>query len=73
VYPVAQFDDNGQVPGLADLVVLLSGSLQPLTIASWLTAPNPALANRTPLQSLRSGEADAVRALAQRLAATTSH
>lgn len=73
VYPVVQFDDQGQVPGVADVVVLLTGSLQPLTIASWLTAPNPALAKRTPLQAMQAGERDAVCVLASRLAAATSH
>ena len=71
LYPVVQFDDSKQLSGVGDAVVLLSQSLLPLTIASWLTAPNRALANRTPIQALLAGDDDAVRALAGRLAATT--
>ena len=73
VYPIVQFDDGQQLAGVGDAVALLSRSLLPLTIASWLTAPNRALANRTPIQALLAGDDDAVRVVAARLAAMTDH
>ena len=69
VYPVAQFDGRGQLRGVADVVATLVGVLQPLTIASWLTAGNAGLAGRRPVDALRDGDAAAVRVLAARLAA----
>jgi hypothetical protein len=68
VYPIFQFDGRTQVPGVAEVITTLRSSLQPLTIASWLTAPARALKNRRPVDALRDGELTAVLALAQQLA-----
>jgi hypothetical protein len=68
VYPIFQFDGRAQVPGVAEVIAALRSSLQPLTIASWLTAPARPLQNRRPVDALRDGDLTAVLALAQQLA-----
>ena len=68
VYPIFQFDGRTQVAGVADVITTLRPSLQPLTIASWLTAPSRALQNRRPMNALRDGDLPDVLALAQQLA-----
>ena len=72
VYPVLQFHGRGQLPGLADVLPVLLRSLEPLTVASWLTAEHAALAQRRPVDALRDGDADQVAALARRLAASAA-
>lgn len=66
VYPVFQFDAGRPLPGVGEAVVMLSAVWQPLTVASWLTAPNRRLDGRTPVQALRDGDVAAVHALALR-------
>lgn len=39
VHPVFQFDGRHQLPGLGEIVVTLSGTLEALTTAAWLTTP----------------------------------
>lgn len=60
VYPVVQFNGRVQQPGVADVVTALSPVLEPLTIASWLTAPNPMLEGARPIDALRHGRTDDV-------------
>jgi hypothetical protein len=72
VYPVLQFDGRAQVPGIAEVIATLRSSLQPLTIASWLTAPSKALRNRRPVDAVRAGELSDVLTLAQELAASAA-
>lgn len=69
VYPVVQFDGRRQLLGVADVVAAIGRVLEPLTVASWLTASNAGLSGRRPVDALRDGDAAAVRALAARLAA----
>jgi hypothetical protein len=66
VYPVCQFDAGRPLTGVGKAVVMLSDVWQPLTVASWLTAPNRRLDGRTPVQALRDGDADVVDVLARR-------
>ncbi len=68
VYPVLQFEGRAQLPGLAEVITTLLPSVQPLTIASWLTASCRPLANRRPVDALRDGDLKDVLALAQQLA-----
>lgn len=68
VYPVAQFAGRAQLPGVADVVAELGEVVKPLTIASWLTAPNDDLEGRRPVDALGDGEVAAVTALARRVA-----
>lgn len=68
VYPVAQFAGRAQLPGVGDVVVALGEVLEPLTVASWLTAANDALDGRRPVDALADGDTDAVVGLARRLA-----
>lgn len=70
VYPVVQFDGRRVLPGVAEVVEVLRGALvEPLSVASWLTAPNAGLGGRRPVDALRAGTVGDVVALAGRLAA----
>lgn len=70
VYPVVQFDGSGVVPGVQQVVLELTPHVaDPLTIAAWLTSPQEALDQRTPLRALRRGEVSLVTDLARRFAA----
>jgi hypothetical protein len=60
VYPLFQFTADGQVPGVADVLAMLSPVLSPLTIASWLTSRNRQLDGARPIDLLRAGGADPV-------------
>jgi hypothetical protein len=69
-YPVLQFDGRRILAGLSEVIAELRGALEPLTIASWLTAPQRSLCGRRPVDLLRSGSAEdaaAVLAAARRL------
>lgn len=68
VYPLFQFDGRRQVPGVGDVVDLLGAVLEPLTVASWLTGPSPALGGHRPIDMLAAGDADQVLAAAAHLA-----
>lgn len=68
-YPGMQFDGRRQIPGVADVVKVLTGAFTPAGIAAWLTGVNPALGERRPIDVLDAGETDAVVAVARRLAA----
>lgn len=68
VYPVVQFDGRGLLPGIADVLAILAGMVEPLTVASWLTAPNRSLDGRRPVDALRDGDLVGVRTVAHRLA-----
>jgi hypothetical protein len=72
VYPVVQFNGRSQLPGLGEVVMVLASSLLPLTVASWLTATNPALGQRRPVDVLAGGDLGAVLAVARRLAAASA-
>jgi len=69
VYPVLQFSGRAQLPGVAAVVAALADALEPLSIASWLTAPHPDLGG-TPIAALRAGTVDDVVRIARRLART---
>lgn len=69
VYPVVQFRGRGTLPGVAEVLRLLDGVVEPLTSASWLTAPNRALGGARPVDALRDGRIDEVLAVAGRFAA----
>lgn len=56
VYPVMQFDGRRPLPGLSEVLAVLYDALEPLTIASWLTAPQRSLAGARPLDVLRDGQ-----------------
>lgn len=72
VYPILQFDGRRVLPGLADVLAILEGSLLPLTIASWLTSAKRSLTGRTPVEALRDGDLDEVLALARQTAAAAA-
>lgn len=67
VYPLFQFDGRRLVPGVADVAGALSGVLDPLSVAGWLTAENLVLGGR-PIDRLAAGERDQVVAVAHQLA-----
>ena len=73
-YPLFQFQDGRQLPGLAAIV----RQLRPVvatewTIASWLTSPSADLGGDTPVEALRSRRrSDAVATAASRFAAALS-
>ncbi|MDQ3432738.1 MAG: hypothetical protein M3467_11065 [Actinomycetota bacterium] len=67
VYPVVQFDGRRQLPGIADVVRVLSPVVEPLTVAAWLTAHNDAV-QRRPVDGLRDGDTAAIMELARRFA-----
>lgn len=69
VYPVVQFRGRGTLPGVAEVLRLLDGVVEPLTSASWLTAPNRALGSARPVDVLRDGRIAEVLAVAGRFAA----
>lgn len=68
VYPVLQFTGRGQLSGVAEVVAALRGALEPLTVASWLTAPQRELDGRRPVDALRAGIVEPVVLAARRLA-----
>ncbi len=69
-YPVFQFDGRRLLPGLGDIVRILSPVVEtPWTIASWLTSPQPALDGERPVDVLRGGGVVDVAAEARRFAA----
>jgi hypothetical protein len=73
VYPVVQFDGRRQKPGVADVIALFDGAIGDLAVASWLTASNPALDGRRPIDLLASGDTGPVLAVAHRFAARMRH
>jgi hypothetical protein len=70
--PVFQFHEHDVLPGLGQVLTLLSGPMLPLTIASWLRTPQRPLAGSTPEAALRAGRTEAVCALAEQVAADWS-
>lgn len=68
VYPVVQFDGRAQVAGVAEVLAVLRDALEPLSTASWLTAPHRDLDGRRPVELLRDGHAERVLVVARRLA-----
>jgi hypothetical protein len=73
-YPVFQFEGRRVLPGMRDVLRVLAPVVATSwTIASWLTSPAPELDGRTPLEALRTGELDAVLALARQTAAALEH
>lgn len=70
LYPVAQFDGRGLLPGVAEVVAVLGPVAEtPWTVAAWLTGSHADLDGRRPLDVLRSGDVVAVVAAARRFAA----
>lgn len=69
VYPFLQFRGRALLPGIAEVVGVLTGVVEPLTVASWLTAPNRALGRARPVDALRDERIDEVLAVAGRFAA----
>ena len=70
VYPVAQFDGRGVLPGVAEVVAVLGPvAATPWTVAAWLTGSHAALDGRRPVDALRSGDEAAVAGAARRFAA----
>lgn len=55
VYPVVQFSGRQQRVGVSEVVHTLTEALEPLSIASWLTAPNRALDGARPVDLLPDG------------------
>jgi hypothetical protein len=72
VYPVVQFEGRRQLTGVAGVVTSLRGVLEPLTIASWLTAPQRALDDVRPIDALREGQVAVVVRAARRLAGSAA-
>ena len=72
VYPVVQFDGRRLLPGVAEIIDVLTGAVEPLTVASWLTAPNAQLGGRCPIDVLRDGEVAPALAVARSLASSAA-
>jgi len=61
VYPAFQFSGRAVIDGLGDvLAVVAPDDTESWYVASWLTTADPNLSNRTPIQALRDGDAEAV-------------
>ena len=73
VYPVFQFEGRRQRPGVADVVSVLEDSVNALTTASWLTAPNDTLGGSRPIDALTEGRLEEVLSLAARMAERMKH
>ena len=58
-YPVWQFDESGVVPGLDDVLKVLSAHDEWMQVA-FFVSKDPRLANRAPIDALKDGELDAV-------------
>jgi hypothetical protein len=69
VYPLFQFTAGGQVPGVAEVVTILSPAFVALTIASWLTSHHRQLDGARPIDVLRAGGTGRVLPLVRQLAA----
>lgn len=69
-YSAFQFDGRRQLPGVADVMRVLSGSLTPGGTAAWLTGISPALGERRPLDVLAGGDIAAVLTIAKRMSST---
>ena len=60
-FPVWQFDPNtelGIVRGLTD--ILASTLMEPLSLAAWMTRPQPTLNDRRPIDVLKAGDIEVV-------------
>lgn len=69
-YPIFQFDGRRKLPGVREVVGILSPvAASTWTIASWLTSPAAVLGDRPPIQALRDRDVEAVTAAARRTAA----
>lgn len=69
-YPVFQFDGRAQVPGVAEVVEILTPAVATSwTVASWLTSPLAPLEDRRPIDVLRSRGEREVAAAARSFAA----
>lgn len=67
-YPAAQFHDGEAVEGIAEVLKGMADA-SPWSVLDFLLSPDPGLDGRSPLASLRRGEAECVR---RRLAARTA-
>ncbi len=68
VYPVFQFHGRAHKPGVAEVVAALAGVVEPLTVASWLTARNSQLDGHRPIDVIDGGQPERAVQLARRLA-----
>ncbi len=71
VYPLIQFDGARPVAGLAQVPTILSPVLAPVTIAAWLTSPQPSTGQRRPVDLLRAGQVADVLQAARSLASSS--
>ncbi len=70
-FPRWQFDPHtelGVIRGFSE--ILTAACIEPLSLASWLIKPQPALNDRRPIDALKNGEVDAVVAEARGLGMT---
>lgn len=67
-YPCLQFDGRRQIPGVAEVVKVLSRALTPAGVAAWMTGINPLFGERRPVDVLGGGEIEQVVSVARRLA-----
>jgi hypothetical protein len=70
-FPHWQFDancDNGVVRGLSTVLKVMT--IDPISIAAWLTHRQPSLNDRTPMDALKAGDVDAVVAEAEGVGVT---
>jgi hypothetical protein len=58
-YPVWQFDESGVLPGLEDVLRVLAPHDEWMQVA-FFVSKDQRLANRTPVDTLKAGELDAV-------------
>ncbi len=71
-YPAFQFDGRRQIPGTAEALQILAGTLEPATIAAWLTGAQPQFGGRRPIDMLAGAEHQDAIDLAKRLAERAS-
>lgn len=65
LYPLWQFDGDGLVPGLAEVLAMFpERSVDGWTLAAWLRTPDPDL-GEAPLDALVRGDVERVRAVAR--------
>jgi len=70
VYPAFQFDRNGTVRGLPDVLAVFDlDDISAWTVASWLATPDPDLDGRRPVDALRDGDLGTVLSAARDVAA----
>lgn len=73
LFPASQFDDDGVIAGLAEVLPELRYVDDPWMVAGWLATRDPLLADRTPIDAPREGDTTVVLTVARDTAARWTH